>query len=105
MRKQLTQVRVRKPRPQEWIRVHPDPEYRARVATIVYKEDEEFERRNLSSCPSRRDELSDEITYHDALPRDQSPGCVFIWPCRDPNRKCGTVIQRQPQGLKPPRRP
>ena len=54
VRRQLTQVKVRKPRAQEWIRVNPDPAYCARVATVVYKDGDEFEGRSLSGRPGRR---------------------------------------------------
>ena len=86
VRKQLTQVRVRKPRRQEWIRVHPDPAYRARVATIVLKEDEKSKEEIYLVAPRRRSGCwADEITVATLYLAINRQGDVFIWPCRDPN--------------------
>jgi hypothetical protein len=85
VRKQLTQVRVRKPRPQEWIRVNPDPAYIERVATIYYKESEESKEEIYLVTPSVAEEIGDEIkcaTLYLAINRQ---GAIFIWPCRDEN--------------------
>ena len=41
VKKLLTKVPVQKPNPQDFIRVHPGPKYRAALAVIVLKEDNE----------------------------------------------------------------
>jgi hypothetical protein len=35
-------VQVRKPHNQEWIRVHPDPDFRCNFGTILLRDDREF---------------------------------------------------------------
>jgi hypothetical protein len=42
LRTQLTTVPVRKPKRQEWFRVHPDKEYRADFALILVDEGREY---------------------------------------------------------------
>lgn len=87
VRKQLTQVSVRKPRPQEWIRVHPDPEYQGRAALIFYKEDAESKEEIFLVDPSIAKELADEITIATLFLAINRQGAIFIWVCRDPNPK------------------
>jgi hypothetical protein len=85
VRRQLTQVRVRKPRPQEWIRVNPDPEYIARVPTIIYKEDADSKEEIYLVNPPLAKEMEDEITYATLYLAINRQGAIFIWPCRDQN--------------------
>jgi hypothetical protein len=84
VRKQLTSVSVRKPRRQEWFRVHPDPEYRARVATIAFKENEEAREETFLVDPAVALTLGDEITYTTLYLAINRQGHVFLWPCRAP---------------------
>jgi hypothetical protein len=88
VRRQLTQVRVRKPRPQEWIRVHPAPEYRGRGAMIFYKEDAEAKEEIYLVDPPllKLDEkLKDEVTAATLFLAINRQGAIFIWVCRDEN--------------------
>jgi hypothetical protein len=84
VRKQLTLVPVRKPRRQEWFRAHPDPECRARVATIAFKENEEAREETFLVAPAVALTLGDEITYTTLYLCINRQGHVFLWPCRDP---------------------
>jgi len=84
VRKQLTRVSVRKPRRQEWFRVNPDPAYRARVATVVLKENEESKEEVYLVDPAVALNLCDEITYTTLFLATNRQGDIFIWPCRDP---------------------
>jgi hypothetical protein len=84
VRKQLTMVRVRKPRRQEWVRVHPDPAYHAKVATIVLKEDENSKEEIYLVAPRVAEDMADEITLTTLYLAMNRQGDVFIWPCRDP---------------------
>jgi len=80
VRKLLTTVPVRKPNPQDFVRVHPDPEYRAVLAIIELKDDREI---YLVPPPIAR-ELPGEFamaTIHAAINRQ---GVVFLWPVRLP---------------------
>jgi hypothetical protein len=85
VRKQLTMVRVRKPRRQEWVRVHPDPAYHAKVATIILKEDENSKEEIYLVAPRVAEDMADEITLTTLYLAINRQGDVFIWPCRDPN--------------------
>ena len=82
VRKQLTLVRVRKPRRQEWVRVH--PEHRAEVATIVFKETEETKPEIYLVHPAVALQLGDEITYTTLYLAINRQGEPFLWPCRRP---------------------
>jgi hypothetical protein len=88
VRKQLTTVRVRKPRRQEWIRVHPDEDYRIRVATIEYKENDESSTEIYLLTAEVAEYLNEtspeEITYATLYLACNRQGDIFIWPCRDP---------------------
>jgi hypothetical protein len=82
VRKQLTLVRVRKPRRQEWVRVH--PEHHAEVATIVFKENEETKPEIYLVHPAVARELGEEITYQTLYLAINRQGEPFLWPCRKP---------------------
>jgi hypothetical protein len=85
VRRQLTRLSVRKPRPQEWIRVNPDSAYSARVATIVYKESDESKEEIYLVAPQLIPDLESELTYMTLYLAINRQGSLFIWPCRDPN--------------------
>jgi hypothetical protein len=81
VKKLLTTVPVRKPNPQDFVRVHPDPEYRAVLAIIELKDDREI---YLVPAPMAR-ELPGEfamVTIYTAINRQ---GVVFLWPVRLPS--------------------
>ena len=82
VRKQLTLVRVRQPRKQEWVRVH--PEHRAEVATIVFRENEEGKPEIYLVAPDVAMQLGDEITYQTIYLAINRQGEPFLWPCRRP---------------------
>jgi hypothetical protein len=83
VRKQLTLVRVRGPRKQEWIRVHSD--LFARYATITYKENDESKPEVYLVMPNVARQLgADEITIATLYLACNRQGEIFIWPCRDP---------------------
>ena len=80
VRKLLTTVPVRKPNPQDFVRVHPDPEYRSTLAVIELRDDREM---YLVPPPIAR-ELPGEfysVVMHTAVNRQ---GVVFLWPVRLP---------------------
>ncbi len=81
--KVLTQVPVRKPAKEWWIRVHPDEEFRLDTAVIELKEEGEL----YIVQPELWPELEDEATFHfkrfyTAVNRQ---GVVFLWPVRLPD--------------------
>jgi hypothetical protein len=80
VKKLLTTVPVRKPNRQEFIRVHPSPEYRAVLAMIELKEDREF----YLLTPDIARELPGEyvsVMLYTAINRQ---GVVFLWPVKLP---------------------
>jgi hypothetical protein len=80
VRTQLTTVPIRKPHREEWVRVHPDSEYRDKFAMIHLKTGREFYLVN----PSLRDTLRDELTFVTIYTVINKAGVVYLWPCRDP---------------------
>ena len=81
VKKLLSTVPVRKPHRQEWIRVHPDPAYRGDFATILLKEEAEF---NLV-VPELLESLRHEITTVTIYTVINRAGVVFLWPARHAN--------------------
>jgi hypothetical protein len=80
VKKLLTTVPVRKPNRQEFIRIHPSPEYRAVLAMIELKEDREF----YLLTPDIARELPGEyvsVMLYTAINRQ---GVVFLWPVKLP---------------------
>ena len=80
VRKLLTTVPVRKPHKQEWVRVHPDEDYRGTFAVIDLKEAGEF----YLLTPEIARDLSNEIikvTIYTVINRQH---VVFLWPARLP---------------------
>ena len=76
VKKLLTTVPVRKPNPQDFVRVHPAPEYRETLAVIELKDDREI---YLLPPPIAR-ELPGEFktaVLHTAINRQ---GVVHLWP-------------------------
>ena len=81
VKKLLLTVPVRKPNPQEFVRVHPDAEYRADFPMIELKDDrEEFiVGRHLVG------ELASEIVLKTLFTAINRQGVVFLWPVRLPD--------------------
>lgn len=76
----LTTVDVRKPKSQEWFRVHPDPAWRLHTAMLELKE----ERESYLIARNLWNDLWDEIlptVLYTAVARE---GEVFLWPVRLP---------------------
>ncbi len=81
VKKLLTTVPVRKPNPQDFVRVHPDPKYRETVAIIELKEDREI----YLVLPTVAEKLQGEfhmVTLYTAVNRQ---GVVFLWAVKLPN--------------------
>jgi hypothetical protein len=80
VKKLLTTVPVRKPSPQDYNRVHPDPTFRSVVGLIELKDDREI----YLLSPAMVQELPGEFyaaTLYTAINRQ---GVVFLWPVRLP---------------------
>jgi hypothetical protein len=80
VKKLLTTVPVRRPNPQDWVRVHPAPEYRDLVAVIELRDDRE----TYLLLPHVARELPGEFisaVMHTAINRQ---GIVFLWPVKLP---------------------
>jgi hypothetical protein len=80
VKKLLTTVPVRKPNQQDFVRVHPDPEYRETLAVIELKEAREI----YLVPPAIANELPGEFymaTLYTAVNRQ---GVTFLWPVRLP---------------------
>lgn len=81
VKKLLTTVPVRKPGRQEFVRVHPDGQYRCDFAAIELKEDREI----YVVRPEVYNELLGEtihITLYTTMTRQ---GVLFLWPVRLPD--------------------
>jgi hypothetical protein len=78
IKKLITTILARKPHSQEWIRVHPDPEYRGDFATIFLKEDREFYLLKPEVAEDLRSELT-AVTIYTAMNRN---GVLFLWPVK-----------------------
>jgi hypothetical protein len=77
----LTTVPVRKPSPQDFVRVHPDPKYRENFPVVELKDDRE----EYIVGREVLNELSGEFvgkTLYTAINRQ---GTVFLWPVRLPS--------------------
>jgi hypothetical protein len=81
VKKLLTVVPVRKPAAQEWIRVHPDPEFHQNVAMIELREDREFFIVTRELVPELITECK-SYTLYLAINRQ---GVAFLWPVRLPD--------------------
>jgi hypothetical protein len=80
VRKLLTTVPVRKPNPQEFIRVHPSSEYRATLALIELKEDRE----TFLLLPHIARELPGEFVMAIVFTAISRQGVLHLWPARLP---------------------
>jgi hypothetical protein len=80
VKKLLTTVPVRKPGQQDFVRVHPDTNYRNLMAFIELKEDREVYAVNLKTVPDLQSECF-VATLFTAITRT---GVLFLWPVRVP---------------------
>jgi hypothetical protein len=80
VKKLLTTVPVRKPNPQDFVRVHPDPAYRAALAVIELKEDREI----YLLTPAIARELPGEFSMVMLYTAINRQGVLFLWPVRLP---------------------
>jgi hypothetical protein len=81
VKKLLTTVPVRKPNPQDFVRVHPDEAYRLPAAVIEFKEDRE----SYLVQPAIARELLGEyamVVLHTTMNRQ---GVLHLWPVRLPS--------------------
>ena len=81
VKKALLTVPVRKPHRQEFIRVHPSPEYRFDTAVIELK-DERGETYLID--PALRDDLPGEVVPKTLLTTMNKQGVLFLWPVKLP---------------------
>jgi hypothetical protein len=80
VRRLLTTVPVRKPHKQEWIWVHPDPDYHGTFAVIELKEDREY----YLITPQIARELPDELTRVTIFTAINGSNVIFLWPVKLP---------------------
>src|SRR5262245_54794324 len=81
VKKLLTTVPVRKPGPQDWVRVHPSPEYRENFPVIELKNEREEYVIPAGVAPALVGEHLAK-TLFTAITRQ---GTVFLWPARLPS--------------------
>jgi len=81
VRKLRTTVPVRRPSPQDFVRVHSDPEYRNNFAIIELKDDRE----DFLVLPNVVPLLSTEVVYKTLFTATNRQGIVFLWPVRLPS--------------------
>src|SRR5215469_5622428 len=80
VKKLLNAVPVRKPGRQDFIRVHPSPDYRLTTAVIELREDREV----FLVAPAVRDDLATEIIPVTLFTGITRQGVLFIWSCTLP---------------------
>jgi hypothetical protein len=80
VKKLLTTVPVRKPGPQDFVRVHSSPQYRALMAFLELKDDRETYVVDLNAVPELQSECH-IATLFTAITRT---GVLFAWPVRVP---------------------
>jgi hypothetical protein len=80
VKKLLTTVPARRPNPQDFIRVHPSPDYRENFAMIDLKDDRE----DYLVRPEILSDLAGEVVYNTIFTAINRQGVVFLWPIRLP---------------------
>jgi hypothetical protein len=78
VKKLLTTVPMRKPADQDFVRVHPSPQYRDTLAILDLKEDRELYVVERALVP----ELQGEIFYATLFTAITRTGVLFLWPIR-----------------------
>ena len=91
VKKLLTTVPVRKPNPQDFVRVHPDPKYRETLAVIELKEAREI----YLVPPVVANELPGEFYMATLFTAVSRQGVVFLWPVRLPGFDGKTNVWHQ----------
>jgi hypothetical protein len=81
VKKLLTTIPVRKPNPQEFVRVHSSPEFRENFPIIDLKNDQEEYIVTASLVP----ELAGEYVIKTLHPAINRQGTLFFWPVRLPS--------------------
>jgi hypothetical protein len=76
----ITTVPVKKPSPQDFVRVHPAPEFRENFAMVDLKDDRE----EYIVVPALLPELTSEVVYKTLFTAVNRQGVVFLWPVRLP---------------------
>jgi hypothetical protein len=80
-KKLITTVPIRRPGPQDFVRVHPSVEYRALYALLELKEDREIYPVDLRAVP----ELAGECFVATLFTAITRSGVLFLWPVRIPS--------------------
>ena len=80
VKKLLTTVPVKKPSPQDFVRVHSAPEFRENFAMVDLKDDREEYLVHQTILP----ELTGEVVYKTVFTAVNRQGVVFLWPIRLP---------------------
>ena len=80
VKKLLTTVPARRPSPQDFVRVHPSPDYRENFAMIDLKDDRE----DYLVRPEILPDLAGEVDYKTIFTAINRQGVVFLWPIRLP---------------------
>ena len=80
VKKLLTTVPVKRPSPQDFVRVHPAAEYRENFAMVDLKDDRE----EYLVHPTILSELTGEVVYKTIFTGVNRQGVVFLWPVRLP---------------------
>jgi hypothetical protein len=73
-------VPARRPSPQDFVRVHPDPKYRENFALVDLKDDRE----DFLVRPEILSELVGEVVYKTLFTATNRQGIVFLWPVKLP---------------------
>jgi hypothetical protein len=81
VKKLRTTVPARKPNPQDFVRVHPDPAYRDNFVMIDLKEDRE----DYLVAPGIAPQLPGEIIFKTIFTAINRQSIVFLWPVRLPS--------------------
>jgi hypothetical protein len=80
VKKLLTTVPARRPSPQDFVRVHPSPDYRENFAMIDLKDDREDYLVRREILP----DLAGEVVYKTIFTAINRQGVVFLWPIQLP---------------------
>lgn len=80
VKKVLLTVPVRKPLPQDWVRVHSSPEYRETLAVIELKDDREM----FLLTPEMARNLPGEFSMVSIFTAINRQGVVHLWPVKLP---------------------
>jgi hypothetical protein len=80
VKKLVTTVPARRPSPQDFVRVHPSPDYRENFAMIDLKDDRE----DYLVRPELLPDLAGEVVYKAIFTAINRQGVIFLWPIRLP---------------------